>query len=90
MPSDIDHGIASLGPPAAAQARLLGLGVAPPSRRPWPGVRLLLPATAPDLGRGVALLIATPDLGRRVAPLICSCTIAAWHSRPLPLTLDVG
>ena len=59
--------IASLGPPAPKQPPLLGCGVGPPSRRPWPqawgwfslpqplasGVGWLLPATAPGLGRGV-------------------------------------
>ena len=50
-PSDLERGIAPLGPPA--------------------------PMEPPLLGRGVALL------GR-------SCAITAWHSRPLPLTSDVG
>ena len=50
-PSDLERGIAPLGPPA--------------------------PMEPPLLGRGVALL------GR-------SCAIEAWHSRPLPLTSDVG
>ena len=30
------RGIAPLGPPAPAQPLLLGPGVGPPSRRPWP------------------------------------------------------
>ena len=51
---------------------------------------LALSATAPDLRRGVTPLGRCPDLGRRVAPLGRSCAIAAWHSRPLPLTSDVG
>ena len=90
-PSDLERGIAPLGPPAPAQPPLLGGGVAPPGRGPWPwawgrssrlppltsGVGWVLPATAPGLGRGVA------PLGR-------SCAVAAWHSRPLPLTSDVG
>ena len=33
---------------------------------------------------------AVPDLRRGVAPLGHSCAIAAWHSRLLPLTSDVG
>ena len=41
---DLQHGIVPLGPPAPAQPWLLGRGVAPPARRPWPGA----------LGRGVA------------------------------------
>ena len=39
---------------------------------------------------GWLLLAAAPGLGCRVAPLAPSCTVAAWHSRPLPLTSDVG
>ena len=64
---DLQCGIAPLGPPAPAQPRLLGRGVAPPARRPWPrawGVGYLLPATAPDLRSGVTPLIAAPGLGR--------------------------
>ena len=45
---------------------------------------LLLPAVGPGLG------CEAPDLRRRVASLGRSCAFAAWHSRPLPLTLDVG
>ena len=63
-PSDLECGIAPLGPPAPAQPPTLEVG-------------LLLPAAAPGLGRGVA-------------PLGHPCTVAAWHSRPLPLTSDVG
>ena len=33
---DLQLGIAPLGPPAPVQPRLLGRGVAPPARRPWP------------------------------------------------------
>ena len=33
---DLQHGMAPLGPPEPAQPPLLGRGVAPPSRRPWP------------------------------------------------------
>src|SRR5574341_640197 len=40
---DLQCGIAPLGPPPPAQPLLLGRGVGPPSRRPWPQV----------LGRGV-------------------------------------
>ena len=82
---DLQREIALLGPPAPAQPRLLGRGVgppghrpglgpgvAPPGRHPWPqarGVGHLLPATAPDLRRGVTPLVAAPDLGRWVSPL---------------------
>lgn len=61
---DFQRGIAALGPPAPAQPPLLGRGVAPPSHRPWPRTRAnsscpppfghgVLPASAPDLRRGV-------------------------------------
>ena len=48
-----------------------GLGAWGSSSRPlpWPrawGMGYLLPATAPDLGRGVSPLVAAPDLGRAV------------------------
>ena len=33
---DLQRGIAPLGPPAPAQPQLLGRGVAPHGRRPWP------------------------------------------------------
>ena len=33
---DLQRGIAPLGPPAPAQPLLLGRGVGPPGRRPWP------------------------------------------------------
>ena len=53
---DLQRGIPSLGPPVPAQPPLLGRGVGPPSRCPWPrawGMWYLLPAAAPALGRGV-------------------------------------
>ena len=37
-PPDLDHGVAPLRPPVPAQPLLLGHGVAPPGRRPWPRV----------------------------------------------------
>ena len=50
---DLQRGIAPLGSPAPAQPQLLGLGVGPPSHRPWPSVvGLLLPATALGLRHG--------------------------------------
>ena len=33
---DLQRGIAPLGPPAPGQPQLLGCGVGPPGRRPWP------------------------------------------------------
>ena len=77
---DLECGVAPLGPPAPMQPLLLGRWVAPPGHHPWPraGDSFSWPPTT------------TPDLGRGVAPLSCSCTVAAWHSGPLPLTSDVG
>ena len=47
---------------------------------------LLLP-----LASGVGVAPPGPrDLQCTVAPLGCCCAVAAWHSRPLPLTSDVG
>ena len=72
-PPDLQRGIAPLGPPAPVQPQLLGPGVAPLRRRPWPWVgggsswlllrcrSLALSAAAPDLGRGVALLSCRPS-----------------------------
>lgn len=40
--------------------------------------------------RSLALSATTPDLECGVAPLGRSWAVAAWHSRPLPLTSDVG
>ena len=64
-PPDLERGIAPLGPPAPAQPLLLGRGVAPPSRCPWPragvaGVVYLLPDATPDLRHGVAPLSCHP------------------------------
>ena len=71
-PPDLECGIAPLGPPAPTQPPLLGHGVPPPSRCPWPHAwgsssRLLLrchsltlSATAPDHRRGVAPLGCRP------------------------------
>ena len=81
---DLQRGIAPLGPPAPAQPPLLGRGVAPPGHRPWPRVLPL----ASDMGW--LLPTAAPDLEHGVAPLSRYCAIAAWHSRPLPLTSDMG
>ena len=35
-PPDLEHGIAPLFSPAPAQPPLLGRGIAPPGRCPWP------------------------------------------------------
>ena len=49
-----------------------------------------VPAQPLLLGCGVAPLVPTRDLGHGVDPFSRSCAITAWHSQPLPLTLDVG
>ena len=65
-PPDLEHGVAPLSPPAPVQPPLLGCGVAPLGRCPWPQAggssswlllhhcSLALSAAAPDLGHGVA------------------------------------
>ena len=61
---DLQHGIAPLGPPAPAQPPLLGRGVGPPGRCPWPrvwGWSFWLPPLAWFMG--YLLSAATPDLG---------------------------
>ena len=37
-PPDLERRVAPLGPPVPAQPLLLGRGVAPPGRHPWPWV----------------------------------------------------
>ena len=100
---DLQRGIAPLGPPVPMEIAPWTWGW---SSQPPPlasSVGLLLPAAAPVLGRGVTPFMAAPDLGcwvsplgrapcprMRVAPFSHSCAVAVWHSRPLPLTSDVG
>ena len=67
-PPNLERGVAPLGPPAPVQPPLLGHGVAPPGRHPWPRAWgssswLLLRC------RSLALSTATPDLRHGVAPL---------------------
>ena len=66
-PPDLECGVAPLCAPAPTQRPLLGCGVAPPGRRPWPrtwgSASLLLLCR-----RTLALSVAAPDLGRWVAP----------------------
>ena len=52
-PSDLELGIAPLGPPVPAQPPLLGGGVAPPGHHPWPrvwGSSSWPPSLTSDLG----------------------------------------
>ena len=78
---DLQREIAPLGPPAPAQPPLLGCGVGPPGRHPWPQAwgssPLLLPLSL-DLGSSsrpflcclsLAFLAAAPDLRHGVTPL---------------------
>ena len=55
--TDLQHGIAPLGPPAPMQPRLLGCDVRPPSHHPWPrswGCSSPPPPLASGLGCGVS------------------------------------
>ena len=87
-PSDPERGIDPLGFPVPAQPRLLGGGVAPPGRCPWPWAwgRSSQPFLRP---RSLVLSAASPDLGCGVTPLgrLFSGIGSSWL---LPLTLDVG
>ena len=73
---DLQRVIATLSPPAPVQPRLLGGRVGPPGHRPWPRA----------WGCGVAPLGHHLWPWTQVALLGRSCAVAAWHSRPLPLT----
>ena len=81
---DLQRGMAPLGPPAPRSHGSLDVGLVLPATAPGLGGLLLpatalglglrgmgylLPAVAPDLGRGVTPLVAAPDLGRWVSPL---------------------
>ena len=67
-PSDLERGIALLGPPLPMQPPLLGNGVAPPGRHPWP--RTWGSSSWPFLcHRSLALWAAAPDLRRGVTSL---------------------
>ena len=87
--SYLGHGVSLHGCSSKAQPLLLTAtppdlecGIAP--------LGPLAPVQPPLLGLGLLLPAAAPDLGHGVAPLGHSCTVAAWHSRLLPLTSDVG
>ena len=52
-PPDLERGVTPLDPPVPAQPLLLGCGVAPPGRRPWPrawGNSFWLPPLASGVG----------------------------------------
>ena len=70
---DLQRGKAPLGPPVPTKPLLLGHGVGPPGRRPWPwvlGRGVAPPCRAPPLTSfaGYLLSATAPDLGRGVAP----------------------
>ena len=70
-PPDLERGVAPLGPLAPSQPQLLGHGVAPPGHHPWPQAEVSSSRPLP-LGLGVLPAFA-PDLGRGVAPLGHAC-----------------
>ena len=97
---DLQRGIAPLGPPASAQPLLLGRGVGPPCRCPWPRGwgRSSRPPLTSYLGsssppflrrRSLALSAAASDLGCGLTPLGYLLS-GMGPSQLLPLTLDVG
>ena len=70
-PPDLERGIAPLGPPVPTKPLLLGHGVGPPGRRPWPRVlgRGAAPPCRPQpllltLDKGYFLTASLPDLQR--------------------------
>ena len=97
--SYLGHGVSLHGCASKAQLLLLTLGegylltAAAPLPDLERGIAPLGPlgSTQPLLlGRGVAPPRHRPWPRAGVAPLGYSCAVAAWHSRPPPLTLDVG
>ena len=101
---DLQCGIAPLGPPAPAQPLLLGHGVGPPNRRPWPwvwGLGVAPPGCRPWprmqgisswlflRRRSLALSTTAPELGHRVTPL-GHRPLGMGSSGLLPLTSEVG
>ena len=82
-PSDLECGIAPLGPPAPTQSLLLGGGVAPPGCHPRPQA-WGWSSQPPPLASGVGLLLpaATPSLRRGVGPPARRPWPRAWGSSP--------
>ena len=85
---DLQRWIAPLGPLVPVQPPLLGCGVVPPGRRPWPRAQggssqLFLCC------HSLALLVASPYLRHGVTPLGHHPS-GMGSSRLLPLTSDVG
>ena len=84
-PSDLERGVAPLSPSVPAQPLLLGGGVVPPGRCPWPrawGRSSQLPPLASDVGW---LLSATaPNFGCGVAPPGCCLWPRTWGSSSRP------
>ena len=73
---DLEHGVAPLGPPAPAQQPLLGGGVAPLGRGPWPSRWCSSSPQSPlTSGRGEALLGRPPVL---LQPGALGCYPRLW------------
>ena len=97
--SYLEHGVSLHGCASKAQPLLVTLDEGYPLTATLPELQRAIaplgppaPAQPPFLGLllGLLLLAATPGLRHGVAPLGRSCAVTAWHSWPLPLTLDVG
>ena len=85
---DLQRGLAPLGHPAPTQPLLLGRGVAPPGRCPWP--RTWDSSSRPFLcHRSLALTATAPELECGVIPLGCRHS-GIGSSQLLPLTSDMG
>ena len=74
-PPDLERGIAPLGPPALAQPLLLGCGVAPPGRGPWP--RVGGSSSQPFL-RHLSLALSAAALTLDVGQLFLAAAPRAW------------
>ena len=66
-PPDLEHGIALLGPPVPTQPPLLGCGVAPSGRCPWPQA----------FGSSSRLRPLTSDVGWLLSAALSTLVVAA-------------
>ena len=80
-PSDIERGIAPLGPPVPAQPLLLGCGVAPPGCHPWPRTWV-----AP-LGHSCALSVS-PTQSRVGSIIGATLTLRVKFAQDIPFVHD--
>ena len=100
--SDLECGIAPLGPPCLRSHCSLDMGLVLPATTPGSRQRVTPPGRCPlSQAEGsssrlllcchsLALSATAPVLGCGVVPLSHSCAITAWHSHPLPLTSELG